>query len=92
MEEDLKTTAAYLQKNIPKGIDKIYFTGFKNKTGKILTEQLSNDLYVEFAKIEFIRDETNLLKKIEKEFTQNTILAIKGSRAAKLENLLHKII
>ncbi len=89
LEEDLKTTAAYLQKNIPKGIDKIYFTG---KTGKILTEQLSNDLYVEFAKIEFIRDETNLLKKIEKEFTQNTILAIKGSRAAKLENLLHKII
>ena len=84
LEKDLKTTAAYLQKNIPKGIDKIYFTG---KTGKILVEKLSQQFC-----IEFVAEEENLLKKLKREFSKNTILAIKGSRAAKLENLLNKIV
>ena len=84
LEEDLKTTAAYLQKHIPKGIDKIYFSG---ETGKILTKQLSQQFC-----IEFVAEEENLLKKLKREFSKNTILAIKGSRAAKLENLLNKIV
>ena len=73
-----------LLKNIPKGIDKIYFTG---KTGKILVEKLSQQFC-----IEFVAEEENLLKKLKREFSKNTILAIKGSRAAKLENLLNKIV
>ncbi len=114
LEKDLKTTVKYLKKNIPKGIDKIYFSG---KTGKILAEQLSKLNSIEFAKIEstskestskestskeatskestrieFIGDKANLLQKIKKEFTKNSVLAIKGSRVAKLENLLSRIV
>ena len=46
LEKDLKTTVNYLQKNIPKGIDKIYFSG---ETGNILTKKLSSQLCVEFV-------------------------------------------
>ena len=84
LEKDLKTTVNYLQKNIPKGIDKIYFSG---ETGNILTKKLSSQLCVEF-----VSEEKKLLKKLKKEFSENTILAFKGSRAARLENLLNKVI
>ena len=79
LEQDLKISSNYFLENIPSQIDKIYFTG---QTGKRFAENLLQLDNVSFC------EEKKLLKKLQKEFQNNCLLAFKASRSAKMENFI----